>query len=404
MSSSLWIGATGMTAVDKQLDVIGNNLANSSTVGYKASNAQFSSMLSQTLSGGSGNMQVGQGVSVSSIATNFAQGSFQTTSSVTDLAIDGEGLFIAKDGAGLTYYTRNGSFAIDEDGYMVDGSGYRIQGNMFVGGAEVYNLGDINLANIQSQPMTTTTVHLGANLNAQAATGDIFSASQTVYGNDGAEYTMTTTFTKTANAREWSISGSLEDANGNITNAAAIATLVTFDANGAMLTPAANVAFTFAGANIGTAGVINWDVTSADAATLTGFASDSTITTVNANGYSAGSLQSISIGTDGVITGSFSNGQTEQLARFMMADFANYGGLSKVGTYFTETDKSGAPLINQPGSGSLGGIMSNSLEVSNTDVAAEFINMITAQRAYQSCAKVVSTANDLQQLLMNIKQ
>ncbi len=405
MSSSLWIGATGMTAVDKQLDVIGNNLANSSTVGYKASGTQFSSMLSQTLSGGSGNMQVGQGVSLSAINTDFSQGSFQNTSNVTDLAIDGEGLFITTDtDSGLTYYTRNGAFKIDEDGYLVNSDGYRVQGNMFASGLEVYNLGDINLEGIQSQPLTTTSVQVGANLNAQAATGDVFSVSQTTYGNDGAEYTMTINYTKTANPREWSIAGTLEDVNGNITNAAAIATLVTFNASGVMQTPAANVPFTFAGVNIGTAGVINWDVTTAGTATLTGYASDSAVTSVKANGYPAGSLNSISVGADGVMTGAFSNGQTEQLARVMLADFANYGGLSKVGTYFVETDTSGAPLINNPGAGSLGNIQASSLEVSNTDVAAEFINMITAQRAYQACAKVVTTANDLLTVLMNIKQ
>lgn len=405
MSSSLWIGATGMTAVDKQLDVIGNNLANSSTVGYKASNTQFSSMLSQTLSGGSGNMQVGQGVSLSAINTDFSQGSFQTTSSVTDMAIDGEGLFITKDiDSGLTYYTRNGAFTIDEDGYLMNSDGYRVQGNMFASGSEVYNLGDINLEGIQSQPMTTTTVQVGANLNNQAATGDVFSVSQTTYGNDGAEYTMTINYTKTANPREWSIAGTLEDVNGNITNAAAIATLVTFNTSGVVQTPAANVPFTFAGANIGTGGVINWDVTTAGVAKLTGYASDSAVTSVKCNGYPAGSLNSISIGADGVITGAFSNGQTQNMARIMIADFANYGGLSKVGTYFVETDKSGSPLINNPGAGSLGNIQASSLEVSNTDVAAEFINMITAQRAYQACAKVVTTANDLLTVLMNIKQ
>ncbi len=405
MSSSLWIGATGMTAVDKQLDVIGNNLANSSTVGYKSSGTQFSSMLSQTLSGGSGNMQVGQGVSVSAISTDFSQGSFQNTSSVTDMAIDGEGLFITRDtDSGLTYYTRNGAFTIDEDGYLVNSNGYRVQGNMFTSGSEVYNLGDINLEGIQSQPSTTTAVQVGANLNAQAATGDVFSVSQTVYGNDGAEYTMAINYTKTANPREWSISGTLEDVNGNVTNAAAIATLVTFNASGVVQTPAANVDFTFAGANIGTGGVISWDVTTAGVAKLTGYASDSAVSSVKANGYPAGSLNSISVGADGVITGAFSNGQTQKLARVMLADFANYGGLSKVGTYFVETDTSGAPLINNPGAGSLGNIQASSLEVSNTDVAAEFINMITAQRAYQACAKVVTTANDLLTVLMNIKQ
>jgi len=393
-----------MTAVDRQLDVIGNNLANSSTVGYKASDTQFSSMLSQTLSGGSGGMQVGQGVSVASITTNFSQGSFENTSNVTDLAIDGEGLFIVQDAEGLTYYTRNGSFNINEEGNLVDANGYQVKGNMFADGEEIYNLGDIKLADIQSQPVTTTTVEMGANLDAEAATGDAFSVSQTIYGADGSKYAMSTTFTKTANAREWSISGTLEDANGNMIDADAIADLVTFGVDGTMLTPAADVDFTFAGSTVGTGGVVTWDLTSADAGTLTGYASDSIVRTVKSDGYPAGSLTSISIGKDGVIKGSFSNGQNENLARVMLADFANYAGLSKVGTYFAETDKSGPPLVNQPGSGSLGGIQSNSLEVSNTDVAAEFINMVTAQRAYQACAKVVTTANDMLTVLMNIKQ
>ena len=129
MSSALWIGTTGLTASSKQMDVIGNNLANSNTTGFKSGNAYFASMLNQSLSGGSsGTMQVGQGVAISAVTTQFGQGSFESTGNATDLAIDGDGFFIVEDTEGAQYFTRAGSFHVDNEGYLVDQNGYRVQG------------------------------------------------------------------------------------------------------------------------------------------------------------------------------------------------------------------------------------------------------------------------------------
>jgi flagellar hook protein FlgE len=405
MSSALWIGTTGLAASTRQMDVIGNNLANANTVGFKAGNTYFASMMSQTLSGGTGgSMQVGQGVGVASVITQFGQGSFESTANVTDLAIDGTGFFIVPDAAGLTYYTRAGSFNIDKTGNLVDLNGYLVQGDMFVNGAEVFNPENISLLDVQSQPQASTYVQVGANLDAEAVTGDYFSVSKTVYGADGTDYTLSIKLTRTANPREWGISASLADSQGTVINAAPVADVMTFDISGAKLTPAADVNLTFANPSIGVGGVIRWDLTSADVPSITGYASDSRVRNVLSDGYEAGLLNSLAIGRDGLVTGYFTNGQTQQLARVLLADFRDSSGLNKIGSYFMETDLSGPALINQPSSGGLGDIQSHSLEVSNTDVAKEFINMIAAQRAYQASSRIITTADQMLSELMNIRR
>ena len=162
MGSAISIGTTGLTAASKQMDVIGNNLANANTLGFKAGNTYFASMLNQSLTGGSsGSMQVGQGVAVADVSTQFAQGSFETTGNATDLAIDGDGFFILRDREGGTYYTRAGAFHIDESGYLVDLNGYKVQGyNLF--SSDTDEMSDINLKNVQSAPKATTEISFGA--------------------------------------------------------------------------------------------------------------------------------------------------------------------------------------------------------------------------------------------------
>ena len=152
MSSALSIGTTGLNAASKMLDVVGNNLANLNTLGFKAGDIFFASMLNQSLTSGGGSTQAGQGVQVQAVDTDFAQGSFETTASTTDLAIDGEGFFIMQDPSGTQVYTRAGSCHIDKDGYLVDSKGYRVQGHMITSGVEAAALTDLQLGSISSNP------------------------------------------------------------------------------------------------------------------------------------------------------------------------------------------------------------------------------------------------------------
>jgi flagellar hook protein FlgE len=412
MSSSLWIGTSGLAASEKQLEIIGNNLANSSTVGFKASDTNFASMLNRSAAGGS--QRAGQGVIVSAISTSFNQGSFQSTGNATDIAIDGNGFFILKDADGMNYYTRAGAFNVNNDGLLCDLNGYTVQGNMFNNGIEVNKMTDLNLRNVLSKPNATTTFTTGLTLDSAAALDDTFTSSQTFYDSLGTEHTFSTTFTKTAVAGQWSVAYSLDGPVGaglpGVTATGSL-TSITFGSDGAISIPAppyVDATVTFGtlpnGATIGAAGVATWDFTSADAPSITSFATTSRVSSIDNDGYTSGTLTGLDINESGVVEGVFSNGKRQDLARVLLADFANEQGLNNVRNYFIASGDSGGAIINNPGSGGVGSLQSNSLEMSNTDVGAEFIKMITAQRAYQACAKIITTSDQMLQQLMAVKQ
>ncbi len=506
MGSALWIAISGLNASSKQMDVIGNNIANSNTMGFKSGKAYFANVLSQSLSGGaSGVMQIGQGVNVADVATQFSQGSLESTSSGLDLAIDGSGFFIVNDD-GSQYFTRAGAMHIDGEGYLVDVNNYRVQGYA----ANSANLGDINTSGAQSEPEASTSFSIGVNLDARAEGGDTFNSSQTVYDSLGAAHTLAITYMKTGAAGQWGVSATLDgvaatsqtfsglqfDAYGNLTymstspppttaetsTAGTVSASIAEGHNGQIwqdgsftltytsatscsvastqytgaeivgYTPGtgyvdvgvdldgsggaditvrltgtwaatetatvsmtrtastpANNAVTFGalpnGAVIGIGNTLTWDMMSADAESITGYASTSTVKALTNDGYPSGVLRSLAIEGDGTITGYFTNGQTTSLGQLALADFANPWGLKKMGqNLFSETLTSGQAIVNMPGSGGLGEVKSNSLEMSNTDIGTEFINMITAQRAYQASAKVITTTDDMMTALMNTKR
>jgi flagellar hook protein FlgE len=497
MGSALWIAISGLNASSKQLDVIGNNIANSNTMGFKTGKAYFANVLSQSLSGGSsGMMQIGQGVTVADVATQFSQGSLESTASGLDLAVDGGGFFIAQDSGGSSYYTRAGAMHIDGNGYLVDVNNYRIQG--YAPGSA--SLGDVNTSGAQSAPVTTDTFSVGLNLDARAVVGDSFYSSQTVYDTLGAAHTLAVTYTKTEGDGTWGAAATLDgnavvsqnysgfvfDGSGNLEsvyNSTATGSEVTAGSgtvSGVAITPghtgniyqsgtvtltrgasadswgiastayptARILGYGTAGSddsltidldNTGTADITislanawasgdtatltltrtaanpadisvtvdgtNLAISSARAQTITGYASASAVKALNSNGYPSGVLKSLAVEGNGTITGYFTNGQTTALGQIALADFANPWGLKKMGqNLFSETLTSGQAIINVPGSGGLGEVKSNSLEMSNTDIGTEFINMITAQRAYQASAKIITTTDDMMTALMNTKR
>jgi len=506
MGSALWIAISGLNASSKQMDVIGNNIANANTMGFKAGKAYFANVLSQSLSGGaSGVMQIGQGVTVADVATQFSQGSLESTSSALDLAIDGGGFFIVEDDEGSQYYTRAGAFHIDGDGYLVDVNTYRVQG--YPPGTPT--LGDINTRNAQSAPVASTNFSIGLNLDARTATGGTYNSSQTVFDSLGAAHTLAVTYMKTEGDGQWGMyvtldgnapdaqnySGLSFDGMGNLEkvysstmgtasgsgSGTATAQLVagrngqiyqtgslvlqrdnvnawtvhsTSDyANASIRCGTTNVddtllidldgfggpditvtlggtwadydlltiPFTYTEADpadinvsfsnlannavIGNGGTLTWDLKSARAESITGYASTSTVKALSNDGYPSGLLRSLAIEKDGTITGFFTNGQTAPLGRLALADFPNPWGLKKMGSnLFSSTLTSGQAIVNTPGSGGLGEVKSNSLEMANTDLGTEFITMITAQRAYQANAKVITTTDAMMAELMNIKR
>jgi len=404
MGSSLFAGVSGLNASSKQMDVIGNNIANVNTVGYKSSKTYFGDILSQSMAGGGS--QIGRGVSVNDVSTQFSLGSFETTANATDLAIEGDGFFMVSDSDGGNYYTRAGAFNIDSTGYLVDVNGYKVQGYN-LSGSDPNTITDISLQNVQSAPEATSMVSFGLNLDAEALVDSTFNAAQTVYDSMGAAHTLETTFTKTALG--WDFQTSLD---GDETIIAQSVGSVTFDSDGVLATPAdADVTLTFAapldsGATIGDElGVVTWDLTSDSAEAVTGYASTSAVTSLTSDGFSSGILQDLSVMQDGILSGFFTNGQTADVGQIVLANFANSGGLKRSGnSLFAETNASGSAIQNKPGAAGMGTINSNSLEMSNTDIATEFVNMITAQRAYQANAKVITTTDSMMSELMNIKR
>ncbi len=509
MSSALWAGISGLNASSKQMDVIGNNIANVNTIGFKAGRVYFSDVLSQSISGGSsGSMQVGRGVAVTEVATQFNSGSFETTSNATDVSIDGDGFFMVNDKNGATYYTRAGAFHMDNDGNLVDTNGYKVQGYNLTGGAAT-TISDISLRNVQSDPQVTSIFSLGVNLNAETATGETFNSSQTVYDSLGAKHTLNVAFTKTEGNGYWGFQTSLDNDNASAQSYCG----VKFDSNGVLdkvytadftaaptittagdgtatatinqpgqlykdttaaitLTRGATAAawtitnnggyanmsisadatavkidldgeggpdITFAladtwaaadtisfeitqtevdpvdlsitfptignGATIGSGNIVTWDLAGSTALDVTGYASTSVIKALTNDGYASGLLKSLSIDGEGKINGFFTNGQTSYIAQLVLADFDNPWGLKKMGSnLFAETLTSGAAIKNVPGASGMGEVKSNSLEMSNTDVATEFVNMITAQKAYQASARVITTEDQMMSELMNIKR
>lgn len=422
MGSALWIAISGLDASSRQMDVIGNNIANSNTMGFKAGKTYFANVLSQSLSGGSGSMQVGQGVTVTDIATQFTQGSLESTGNGLDLAIDGSGFFIVNDSSDSSYYTRAGALHIDVDGYLVDSSGYRVQG--YGVGADAETLGDVNTRSAQSEPTASTGFSVGLNLDSGTTVGDKYYSSQTVYDSLGESHTLLMAYTKMEGDGQWGVSATMD---GDAVTDQSYDGIV-FDSNGKLSkvytgTPGGtdyvesdftNITFTPAalsdGATIGDSGVLTWyltgDTPSGNTAeTLTGYASSSTVNALWNDGYSAGSLKSMSFEKDGTITGYFTNGQTASLGQIGLADFRDPWGLKREGSnLFSMTMTSGPAIVNRPGEGGVGEVVSQSLEMANTDIGSEFINMMTAQRAYQASARVITTTDAMMTELMNIKR
>jgi flagellar hook protein FlgE len=420
------------------MDVIGNNIANVNTVGFKAGSTVFGDILSQSITGGSGAMQIGRGVGVTAVPTLFGQGSFASTQSATDLAIDGEGFFMVKDSDGATYYTRAGMFNMGEGGYLRDVNGYKVQGYLYENGINTNTIGDISLADVQSDPSATIEFSIGANLDSDAATGAEFVSSQTVYDSLGGAHTLKMVFKKldpTDTApRTWSyhayIDGEPSDSTpvGDLPDNPDDSHTIVFKDDGSLDTvdghsePLEDIDLDFttfqadldlnpSGATFGVENKIKWVIAGDPATTsltpeiLTGYASPSVNRSLASDGWASGELQSLSIGSDGVIDGFFTNGQSMVIGQVALAKFTNTLGLKKMGSsLFAATASSGDALVNKPGTGGLGEISPNSLEMSNVDIAIEFINMITAQKAYQASAKVITTTDQMMSELMNIKR
>lgn len=392
------IAATGLNAVNEQLDGISNNIANSGTVGYKSMTTQFSAMYAGTQA---------MGVSVAGSAQSISTGgSMVSTGNALDLAINDDGFFVMCDSAGNISYTRAGSFVTDKNGYIVNASGDYLQGYPVddSGTLQTGTVTDIQIKTGNIPAQATDSMTFTANFDASDETIDratvpfdannsdtyTDSYTTTVYDSLGNEHSVSQYFTKTAD-NTWEVQYTFDgEAQSGVPP-----TTLTFDPNTGKLTdPTTPQTITF---TTDEAAPISMTIDYSD---CTQYGSDFSVTTNSATGYASATQNGVQVDDDGKVYATYSNGERMLQGQVVLATFPDENGLEAVsGTAWVQTGESGTPLIGTPGSGSCGTLSSGMLESSNVDITNELVNLMTAQRNYQANTKVISTSTQLDQAL-----
>jgi len=438
MGNAIFTGVTGLLAHQRRMDVVANNIANVNTIGYRSSRVLFQDLFSQTLnggtpptatSGGTNGSQVGLGVSVGAIEVNYGQGSLFSTGVSSDLAIQGSGFFVLSNGT-TRFYTRDGTFALNSQGVLVDPStGLRVSGYM----ADAF--GNINT---QADPTditipvgtsaivrATSNFVLAGNLDSDADAGTTVERTVRIYDSLGTARDVTLTFTKRAQVTDggtpynaWTWSADYEGTD--VTNVPAGQTgVLLFDDNGVFHAEGA-----ITGADVFTAraslpsqrqisipasalpGTALPDTpfeTSFDLSAVTNTSALSDMNMTNQDGFPRGTLEGFSIGSNGIVSGMFTNGMTQVIGQVAVATFGNVRGLSRSGqNLFTETPASGVAQIGAANTGGRGTVSGGVLEGSNVDLGTEFSNLIITQRGYQANARTITTADTMMQEAVNL--
>ena len=409
MLRSMFSGVSGLRSHQTMVDVIGNNIANVNTAGYKSSSVVFQDLLSQVLTGagvptattgGTNPAQVGLGVKVAGVATSFTQGASQLTGRSTDLSIQGDGFFVVRQGS-ESLFTRAGALAFDAAGRLTTSDGAVVQGWIAdATGATNSNAAPVDLSMPLGQtlaPSATTSMQLGGNLDAATPIGQAVVTAITVYDQLGTPMPVSASFTRTA-ANTWDFA---VDTDGDATYEAA-GSLVFDGTSGELLTANPTVTM-LSGAFPGPVTVDFGAPGSANA--LAQFAGGTSVAAISQDGYGLGALQSFAIGQDGIVTGVFSNGRNRPLGQIALGTFTNPMGLEKAGgSLFRPTVNSGLANIGVAGAAGRGTLLGSTLEMSNVDLAREFTNLIIAQRGFQANSRVITASDELLQDLVNLKR
>jgi flagellar hook protein FlgE len=406
---------SGLTAASSDLDVTANNIANANTVGFKAARAQFADVYAA----GAVNLNnsvIGQGVRLSSTAQQFTQGNISTSSSNLDLAISGDGFYTLKDANGYVY-SRNGQFGEDKSGNVISSTGQALQvyPPLINGGFNTGTLSNLNLQTAQSAPLATTTGTVILNLPANTTPPTVtpFDPTNSLTYNQS---TSTTVYDSLGNAYPATMFFSALTANPAATPPIPANTWsVNMTVNGTSAGPAQNLSFSSAGAVTSpVGGTLNFNgFTPTDGALpmslafnfggTTQYGGQFGVTSIVQNGYATGQLSTVAIDTTGIVSAVYTNGRSTQLGQLAMANFPNPQGLKQLGdTNWSETFTSGTVVQGVAGSAGFGSIQSGALESSNVDLTTQLVNMITAQRAFQANAQVITTANQESQTVINI--
>lgn len=404
-------GLSGLNASSKSLDVIGNNIANAGTVGFKTATPHFADVFAASLSGG-GASQVGIGATMSAVVQQFTQGNITTTNNPLDISVNGGGFFrMSQDGA-ITF-SRNGQFHLDNAGYIVNDklqrlTGYPVDNN---GNVVPSTPVDLQLSAAQIPPRATSDPLSGdleavVNLDSRESNPAVgpfnfanpqtynFSTGLSVYDTLGVSHTLTTYYVRTGPGA-WTVHSTLDGATPQVVGN------LTFNSSGALTSGPTYALPSYA---LTTGATSPWSPGTVDFTGSTQYGSESGVDRLTQGGYTAGALAGITVGADGVIQGRYSNGQTRALGQVVLANFTAPTGLVNLGgNQWAESSVSGPPLVGAPGSGSLGVLNSSTIEESNVDLTAELVSMITQQRNYQASAQTIKTQDQVLQTLVNLR-
>jgi len=405
--STLFTGVSGLSSNSQAMAIIGDNISNVNTVGFKESKAVFSDVFSTILTNGSVTSQLGRGSQLQGTIKSFSQGSFEASSNALDLAIDGSGFFVVNNGAG-NFYTRAGQFRLNDDGLVQAITGEILQGNQISNGVSSTTTADINLAGVQSAPQATTSFQLGANLNASASASSTFNTPVTLFNSVGSQIILNVQYTKVAASNSWTYQ--VSPSSGSVTSGAS--GTVTFDSSGQLSSingalADQTITLDYNGANPPAAAqTLTWDLVSDSGVVngkLTGFNAQSNNNSIVQDGFTTGTLTGLTVNDQGIIAGLFNNGQSDNLYQVIMADFLAPSGLTRQGqNLFAESSDSGQPVLGVAGSGGFGAIVGQTLELSNVDLAEQFVTLIQTQQAFQASARIITTADDLLSEAVNL--
>ena len=403
----MYTGLTGLSSNGEAMGVLGDNIANLSTTGFKYSQVHFEDLMAQMVSTGSGPGQEGRGGRISEITPIFSQGSLETSADDVDVAITGTGFLIVREPTAQTvYYTRDGNFSLNKDGYLVNAHGYNVQGKVRDPATGTGTGTDVDIviqANF-SPPAPTANMDMVLNLDANAVVTDTYSSAVAIYDSQGNSHTVNMTFERTVVGPpdEWEVTGTLDGTTPIPIDGGAPIPL-TFNANGT-LTAGGDYSLDLTGLVPGDP-TVRLLMTGTNGGSTTQYAASSVTNYASQDGYGPGYLQRVSINNEGIITGNYSNGQIIPLYQLTLARFNAPTKLHREGSnMYTETQDSGVPLTGAPSTNGLGSITANSLEQSNVDLGGQFVHMIIYQRAFQANSRVITTSDTLLEEVLSLKR
>jgi flagellar hook protein FlgE len=390
---------SGLTAHSAALGVIGNNIANVSTIGFKGSRAEFADLLSAEQGGQIG--KIGLGTRIGAVRTLFGQGTIETTGRALDLAMEGDGFFVLASDDG-DVFTRAGNFQIQPDGTVTNLLGYALQGTA-LGGTAAQRSDVVLPTGLTSDPQATTTVTIGGNVDASIPAAGSFTTQVQVFDGLGTAQQVSLTFTKTATANQWTVTATVDGsatASGTPGTPVPVGTgSVTFDAATGKYSSGSPITLTFPAWRSGAAG----STATLDLTAFTQQSGDSGVTTLEQDGFGKGGVAALTVDEKGILTAHFDNGQTRDLYQLAIASFTNPEGLTPAGNQiYRQSNASGPALIGTAQAGGNGSVIGGALENSNVELAQQFIDLISTQRAFQANAKVITTGDQILADLLNV--